>query len=265
MVTKNRRHISDQVFTPSWWEVLRRNASTILVHRHSFDPSVGGGKQERATLGWKSGGGKDEPNELTPQPPHTKVQPTDTITEAFLKNMYGLSRSSRGRPSTALSREVWPELPSAAEWSDPRGSEKQDAARFRGKSVLGGSRPLPTGVRRRANQRLENRPTDRVSRTPAHCEGRGDLCPSRGARAAHHAKEAPPTAPPPEASTPVTSGPEPGGAARRPLRVTPQSDQQNVSPLVFSFNGEHLRLCQALGKVSGLCLPKSHILPHGVG
>ena len=33
---------------------------------------------------------------------------------------------------------------------------------------------------------------------------------------------------------------------------------------VFSSNGEHLRLCQALGKVSGLCLLKSHLLPHGV-
>ena len=107
LVTKNRRHISDHVFTPSRWEVLRRNASTILVHRHSFDPSVEGGKQERETR-VEIGGEKDEPNELTPQPPHTKVQPTDTITEAFLKNMYGLSRSSRGWPSTALSREVWP-------------------------------------------------------------------------------------------------------------------------------------------------------------
>ena len=56
LVTKNRRHISDHVFTTSRWKVLRRNASTTLVHRHSFDPSVGGGKQERATLQWKFGG-----------------------------------------------------------------------------------------------------------------------------------------------------------------------------------------------------------------
>ncbi|XP_070634700.1 uncharacterized protein [Bos indicus] len=156
------------------------------------------------------------------------------------------------------------ELPSAAEWSDPRGSEKQDAARFRGKSELGGSRPLPTGVLGRASQRLENRPTDRVSRTPAHCEGRGDLCPPRGARAAHHAKEAPPTAPPPEASTPVTSGPEPGGAARRHLRVTPQSDQQNVSLAAGSRGlrrpASHPPATPSLQP--GSCVPSSRRPPH---